>query len=139
MKKNILVYPAIFRKEKDSGYSVFVPDLQNATCGETLEDAIYMAKDLIGGIAVYYKENAKKELPKASDIKDMKKFEKENDFSSLIEIDYDEYKKSLIKSVKKTVYIPSDLNTQAEELGINFSHVLREALKIEINRQKEQA
>ncbi|MGN1200866.1 MAG: type II toxin-antitoxin system HicB family antitoxin [Candidatus Caccovivens sp.] len=137
MKNNILVYPAIFRKE-ENGYSVFIPDLENATCGQTLEEAIYMAKDLIGGLAVFYKENEKKELPKATNIKDIK-LEQENDFVSLIEINYDEYKKSLIKSVKKTVYIPSDLNMEAEELGINFSQVLREALRVELNRQKKQA
>ena len=33
MNKKILIYPAIFRKE-ENGYSVFIPDLKNATCGE---------------------------------------------------------------------------------------------------------
>ena len=119
--KNILVYPVIFRKEDQGGYSVFIPDLDNnSTCGETLAEAIYMARDLIGGLAVFWTVNEKKELPKPSAIKDIK-LENEEDFVSLIEVDLDAYKKSLIKSVKKMVYIPKDLNDEAESLEINFS------------------
>lgn len=44
-------------------------------------------------------------------------------------------KKPRPKAIKKTVYITSDLNEQAEKLGINFSLVLREALKKEIRKE----
>lgn len=136
MKNNLLVYPAIFHEEEVGGYSVFLPDFNNAsTCGETLEESIYMAKDLLGGLAVVYTEDDKRDLPKASDIKDVK-FDSKNEFISLIEVNYDEYKKSLVKNVKKTVYIPKDLNDKAEELEINFSKVLRDALQFELSKQK---
>ncbi len=130
MKKEILVYPAIFRKE-ENGYSVFIPDLQGTTCGETLEEAIYMAKDCIGAIAIEYRDFDKAKLPKASDIKSLK-LEKPGDFSSLVELDFDEYKKSLAKSVKKSVSIPKDLNDLGEEYGFNFSQILANALKEKI-------
>ena len=102
MKNNILIYPAIFRKEEKGGYSVFIPDLNNSTCGENLQEAIYMAKDL--------------------------KIENKSDFVSLIDLNYDEYKKSLVKSIKKTVYISKVLNDKAESLHINFSQTLQDAL-----------
>lgn len=126
MNKNILIYPAIFRKE-ENGYSVFIPDLNNATCGENLQEAIYMAKDLIGALAVEYIDYDKVDMPKASDISEIK-LENEDDFVTLIDLDFDEYKKSLVKSVKKTVYISKDLNDRAESMHINFSQTLQEAL-----------
>ena len=39
-------YGALFVKE-DTGYSVFLADYDQATCGETLEDARNMAKELL--------------------------------------------------------------------------------------------
>lgn len=126
MKKRILIYPAIFRKE-ENGYSVFIPDLNNATCGEDLQDAIYMAKDLIGALAVQYIDYDKKEMPKASDMTSVE-VEQGGDFVTLIDLDFDEYKKSLAKSVKKTVYISKELNDRAESMHINFSQTLQDAL-----------
>ena len=38
-------YAALFLKE-DKGYSVFLADYDHATCGETLEEARNMAKEL---------------------------------------------------------------------------------------------
>lgn len=126
MNKKILIYPAIFRKE-ENGYSVFIPDLKNATCGEDLAEAIYMAKDLIGSLAVQFIEYDKVDMPKASNIEDIK-LEESGDFVTLIDLDYEEYKRSLVKSVKKTVYISKELNDRAEDLHINFSQTLQDAL-----------
>ena len=41
-------YPACFIKE-DSGYSIIFPDLDIATCGDTLDDAFSMAVDCLAG------------------------------------------------------------------------------------------
>ena len=44
------MYPAIFYKEKEGGYSVIFPDLNHlATCGDTLEEAMDMAVDCLAG------------------------------------------------------------------------------------------
>lgn len=126
MKKRILIYPAIFKKEKN-GYSVFIPDLNNATCGEDLQEAIYMAKDLIGALAVEYIDYEKREMPNPSAVSDIV-LENDKDFVTLIDLDFDEYKKSLAKSVKKTVYISKELNDRAESMHINFSQTLQDAL-----------
>ena len=43
-----VMYPALFEKE-DSRYNVTFPDLPEAiTCGDTLEQAIEMAKECLG-------------------------------------------------------------------------------------------
>ena len=68
-----VIYPVLFYEEKEKGYSVFVPDLENAlntsatTCGKTLEEAIQMAEDLIAGLILDVIEEGNK-IPKASKI-----------------------------------------------------------------------
>ena len=86
-----------------------------------------MAKDLIGSLAVQFIEYDKVDMPKASNIEDIK-LEESGDFVTLIDLDYEEYKRSLVKSVKKTVYISKELNDRAEDLHINFSQTLQDAL-----------
>jgi len=45
----LTIYPACFYKEED-GYSVIFPDLNHlATCGDNLEEAMYMAIDALAG------------------------------------------------------------------------------------------
>ena len=48
MKKDKYIYPAIFEAEGEQ-YNISFPDLDIFTCGDNLEDALYMAKDLLGG------------------------------------------------------------------------------------------
>ena len=46
MKKKILQYDAVFEREKDGGYSVWVPDLPGcASQGDSLEQAIENIKE----------------------------------------------------------------------------------------------
>lgn len=46
MKKKILLYDAVFEKEADGGYSVWVPDLPGcASQGDSLEQAIENIKE----------------------------------------------------------------------------------------------
>lgn len=49
----------------------------------------------------------------------------------MIEVSFRE--KMRQKAVKKTLTIPKWLNDLAEESGINFSHVLQDALKQRLN------
>ena len=61
-----VMYPALFEKE-DSRYNVTFPDLPEAiTCGDTLEQAIEMAKECLGLCLDVRKEN-KEEIPVMSD------------------------------------------------------------------------
>ena len=64
MKKDKYIYPAIFEVEGEQ-YNISFPDLDIFTCGDNLEDALYMAKNLLGG-HLYTLEEENQEIPKAS-------------------------------------------------------------------------
>ena len=124
------VYPAIFEKE-DSGYSVIFPDLEIATSGEDLSEAINMARDALC-LMLYDMEERKAEIPPASELTEVATSGKQ--FVSLVECDTVEYRRFFdSKAVKKTLSIPAWLNTLAERADINFSAVLQKALKAELN------
>lgn len=79
-----VIYPVLFFEEKENGYSVFVPDLNNAsTCGSTLEEAMTMSEDLIAGIILDEMEEGNK-IPNSSKIEEVSfdKLEKEIDIKN---------------------------------------------------------
>ena len=135
------MYPACFYKE-ENGYSVIFPDLDYlSTCGENLEDAMSMAIDCLAGRLLWLKED-KDPVPAPSTLKSVdpvavaKELEIEPDecFVNIVTVDAEEYaKKHFDKAVKKTLTIPAWLNTAAMEQGINFSKVLQDALKKQLN------
>lgn len=120
-------YPAIFTKE-EKGYSVLFPDLDGCyTCGDDMNDALYMASDVLAFTLFDY-EKSGKIIPTPSDYTDIKI--KANEFVNYIACDTIEYqKRNNNKSVKKTLSIPEWLNSAALENNINFSQVLQDALK----------
>lgn len=127
MKKELTVYPAIFTKMNDDGnyYIIDFIDLKNCiTEGETIKEAYYMAQDAMG---LFLDELVKFPEPTL----DFSNIElKENQFISFVSIDMDYYRKKYNnKSVKKTLSIPSWLDTIAEKENINFSQLLQEAIK----------
>ncbi|MBB1548767.1 MAG: type II toxin-antitoxin system HicB family antitoxin [Clostridiales bacterium] len=136
----VVTYPAIFYEEKGGeGYSVFFPDFNDAaTCGEDLNDTIYMAQDLITTLILDCIEN-KTQIPKASKIEDIKydeKFEKEVDdweyesrFKSYVTVDTTVLEKRWDKRrVTKKVRILKQYARRAEEEGIDLSNILEMAL-----------
>ena len=141
-----VIFPVLFYEEKEGGYSVFVPDLQNAsTCGSTLEEAMYMAEDLIAGIVLDEMEEGNK-IPNASKIEeitfeeleqslDIENWDYISKFKTYIAVDISSFAEKWGKElVKKTVNIPKWINTKAESLKINFSKTLEEALLQKIYR-----
>jgi len=119
------IYPAKFIKEKD-GYIVDFIDFPCTTQGETLEEAIEMAKDAMG---LYLEDFDSSALPKAT-IPFSAITLSENEFISLIELDINHYRKKYgNKAVRKTLTIPSWLNKIAEDKNVNFSQTLQKALK----------
>lgn len=131
------MYPACFYKEKEGNYSVIFPVINQATCGDTLDEAMKMAVDCLAG----YLYNAKLEnleVPKAPSMEsinvDAEYDEYESVFVNMVTVDVDEYaKKHFEKSVKKTLTIPSWLNDLAIENGVNFSQALQSALKNQLH------
>ena len=143
-----VIYPVCIFQTKEE-YMAFVPDLDtNNTFGKTLEEALYMAQDLI---ATYILEDlddvSKNKIPKQSNIEDIDLKEDQNNweiddkdvissFKTLVLVDLDEFaQKWSNKSVRKNLTIPQWLNTKAESLNINFSQVLQEALMQKIYKK----
>lgn len=126
------IYPAVFTKDGDF-YIVKFPDIEGCyTQGETLSEAFEMAEDALCLMLYDYEEEGKK-IPEPSDIKKIK-VSSNDDFVSLVSCDTLEYRKFYDnKAVKKTLTIPSWLNTMSEKEGINFSSVLQNALKKELH------
>ncbi len=120
------LYQAFFEEEKEGGYTVTFPDVPEAvTCGDTLEEAVEMAKECLG-LCLEQRKEDNIEIPKSNigAIKCPK-----NQFVMIIEFDSVEYnKKYNKKSVRKNVTIPVWLNDVAEANNINFSNVLQNAL-----------
>lgn len=126
------VYPAIFTEEKEGGYSVLFPDLEGCyTCGDDLNDAFEMAEDVLA-FTLYHYESKGLEIPKPSYVNAVPRGKE--DFISLVPADTLEYQKMHNnKAVKKTLSIPEWLNELATEKNINFSQVLQNALKEQLN------
>jgi len=123
------VYPAVFTRE-EKGYSVIFSDLEGCyTCGDTLEEAIEMAEDVLA-FTLYSYETDKRDIPEPSESFELK----DNDFINYIRCDTEEYHRmNNNKAVKKTLSIPEWLNEKAVAAGLNFSQVLQEALKEKLN------
>lgn len=130
-----LVYPVVIQKQKDKNEPyrlVYVPDFDTYTEGDTIADCIGMARDLIGLNCLSLNEDDNKPFPTASNIEDIKC--KNNEFITLVDVDYDEYKKQhSTKSVRRNVTLPSWINYAADKSGINVSALLAKALKEELN------
>lgn len=120
------VYPAVFTLDGE-GYSINFPDLEGCfTCGDSLQDGLEMARDVLA-LVLYGYEKDGKNIPKPSDRAGVEV--KENEFVNYVVSDTMEYRKRYNnKAVKKTLTLPEWLNEEAMALGINFSQVLQEAL-----------
>ena len=127
-----LIYPAVFHPEEVGGYSVDFPDLLGCvTEGDTLAEAIRMAEDALG-IYLYTMKEEGEEAPAPSDPADVEVSGR--DFVSLVEYDEVEYlKRTDSHSVKKTLTIPAWMDTLARENNLNFSNVLQNAIRRELN------
>ena len=121
------VYPAVFTPE-DCGYSIRFPDFESCyTSAETLAEGLEMANDVLC-LTLYGLEEDGGVIPNASGIKEVTVADTE--FVTLVSCDTIEYRKFYDnKAIKKTLTIPSWLNTMAERQGINFSLTLQNALK----------
>ena len=113
---------------------VYIPDFNINTQGVDVTDAIEMARDAIGLMAIDMEDN-NEALPEPTSIFNIKK-EKEDDIITLVDVDFAEYRrKNDIRTVRRNVSLPSWLNVEAEKAGINVSSVLQRALKQELHIQ----
>ena len=123
-------YPVIITKDKDF-FVASIPDFETGPQGESLAEAIEMARDAIGMCGCYMQDE-KKDIPIPTDIGNVTK--EASDILTLVDVDFDEYrKKHEMRTVRKNVTIPSWLNEEAESANINFSALLQKAIKAELH------
>ena len=130
------LYPACFYPEKDGQYSVFFPDLDNiSTYGNSLEDAIEMAQDLLCTWIIDCKKDGTKINPPSilSSVKLDSSIGIGEGFVNIVVGDIDNYLAQREKSVKKTVSLPAWLADMAREQNINCSQTLQRALRQQLN------
>ena len=131
------MYPACFYKEAE-GYSVVFPDLNNlATQGDTFEEAMEMAVDCLAGY-LYEAKLSNEEVAPPSALNEIDINAEYNDYAeafvNIVSVDVELYaKEHFTKAVKKTLTIPKWLNDAAIAKHLNFSKILQEALKQELN------
>lgn len=123
----MLLYPCVITYEDEVYYANF-PGLENVfTDGETLEEVVERARDVLKGMLFsMYKNDVTVPAPipyKAT----------EDERLIYIEVWEGPLKdKANQQAVKKTLTIPKWLNDMAEKQSVNFSSVLQYALKQEL-------
>ena len=132
MKKG--AYPIILEKT-DDGYYVKIPDFGIGTQGETIVDAMEMARDAIGLMGIDLEDDGK-QIPEPGSVK--VEVEK-NNILTLVDIDFLEYRRRVDnKAVKKNCTIPYWMSVEADKKGVNYSRFLQEAIAsvLGINKEK---
>lgn len=129
--KDKYVYPAIFEYAED-GISIKFPDLPGCiSCADTDEEALLMAEEVLGLYMVNL-ESDRETIPEPTVLKDL--VVHGNQKTVLISVWMPLVRKAINnKSIKKSLTIPQWLDMMAREQDINFSYVLQEALKRELN------
>lgn len=127
MEKNIRrkgAYPVIL-KRADEGYFVKIPDFDSSTQGDSIAEAMEMARDVIGLLGIDM-EDEQRELPEPYTAQ--VNADKE-DIVTLVDVDFTEYRKRVDqRAVKKNCTIPYWMSVEADKAGINYSRVLQEAI-----------
>jgi predicted RNase H-like HicB family nuclease len=119
-----VIYPVVISKGSKF-LLASVPDCEIDTQGKDLADAIAMARDAIS-IWCVTEQDMGKPLPKPSALSKVE--HSEGDTVTLVDADLDKYRAALDnKAVRKSITIPSRLNTFAEKNHLNFSRVLADA------------
>lgn len=123
-------YPIFIQKDKEF-YVVDIPDFEIGTQGETISDAMGMARDAIGMCGCYLQDEGKA-IPLPTSPESVSP--RGEAILTLVDVDFDEYRrKHEIRTVRKNVTLPSWLNEEAERANINFSAALQKALKKELH------
>ena len=123
------VYPALFTTEDDSIIVTF-PDLDDTfTDGATMQEAFENAEDVLN-LMLWNREEEKKEIPLPSPPKQITV--PQGATLAMIKADTLAYRKMHdTKTIRRSITIPSWLDTLARERNINFSQLMQNAIRRE--------
>ena len=118
-------YPIVISKE-DDGYVVDIPDFSIGTQGDSIAEAMEMARDAIGLMGIDLEDdNISIPEPYSAKIN-----ASDGDIVTLVDVDFADYRKKVDnRAVRKNVTIPYWLSVADDKEDINYSKVLREALE----------
>ena len=133
-KPDRYVYPAVFTYYgPGKEIAVVFPDLNCATSGEDDEDALFSARELLGGRLALLEEDGE-EIPAPTPLSEVKV--EENERSALVDVYMPSIRMANVnRSVNRTVTLPAWLNAAALENNVNFSQILQDALKEKLGVQ----
>ena len=116
------IYPAIFTLNNDGSYTITFPDLPGCiTEGKSLANALYMAQNALTQWIEFLLDE-KETIANPSQPKAIKTTQ--NQFVNLVAANIRDN-----RAVRRTVSIPSWLDTEAADAGLSLSKILQEALK----------
>ncbi len=125
------MFPAVFTYGANQEIAVVFPDLDVATSGTDDNDALLSARELLG-CALYGMEEDNQEIPVPTPLSEVAVAE--NERAILVDVYMPSIRMAKINhSVNRTVTLPAWLNAAAMERNINFSQVLQDALKAQLN------
>lgn len=125
-KKDVYVFPAIF-SYADDGISISFPDLPGCfSCGWSDEEALRMAREALG-THLWAMEEDEDPIPEPTRMDQI--HVEPNERIALIEV-YMPLIRTAVdhRAVKKTLTIPSWMDTAAKAQNINFSMLLQNAI-----------
>lgn len=123
-------YPAIFTYEEGEEIAVVFPDLDVATSGVNDNDALISARELLGCVLFGMEEDGEA-IPAPTPLNKVSL--ESNERAILIDVYMPSIRMAQInRSVSRTVTLPAWLNAAAQERNINFSQVLQDALRAQI-------
>ena len=125
------VFPAVFTYEPGQEIAVVFPDLDAATSGTDDNDALLSARELLGCV-LYGMEEDGEDIPAPTPLSRVETAD--NERAVLVDVYMPSIRMAKVnRSVNRTVTLPAWLNAAALERNINFSQVLQDALKAQIN------
>jgi predicted RNase H-like HicB family nuclease len=113
-------------------FIVTIPDFNLNTQGRDVPEAIFMARDAIGLMAIDNEDDGIAN-PAPSPISSMKKI-KADEILTLVDVDFAEYRRQNdLRTVRRNCSLPAWLDAEANKAKINVSAVLQNALKQELH------
>ena len=123
-------YPIILTPDS-TGYVVDIPDFQIGTQGDSIPEAMELARDAIGLMGIDMEDDGKT-LPQPSALESISKCP--GDIVTLVDVDFTECRRQNdMRTVRRNVSLPSWLDAAAEKAGLNVSAVLQSALKQQLH------
>lgn len=123
-------YPVIITAAgSENAYVVDIPDFRTGTEGNSLADALEMARDAIGLLGIDMEDDGET-LPEPSELQDVIAHANAGEIVTLVDVDFVTYRRRHdMKTVRRNVSLPCWLDRAADEAGVNVSSVLQQALK----------